>query len=344
MHDATTTSHANDSTTSNPNGHAHNQGGVDLQLLDRHSCRVVSLAEGLCNLPAVATLDWPDQAADCLADIAEGSIAILLIGDVDPAGVIRQTEAIGVASGATPLDPIAIASMRTRADRLVSIGFTPDFAALAEAPIVDRAEALLPGTDWKDGPLGRMIAEYPATGMMISLAKLGDTHPSRVILALVAPAEQPVTEFNISKLRAAMPLLVRRTLLAVGPNVTSSSNWLTERERLVLEELALGKSVRQIAEALDRSPHTVHDHVKSLHRKLNASSRGELIARALGHLPSGKRIRHTHRSPNAAGPSGSGTNAAGTGAAGTGGSAANDSFSEPRVSVPGKAAGSHIAN
>jgi hypothetical protein len=27
----------------------------------------------------------------------------------------------------------------------------------------------------------------------------------------------------------------------------------------------------------------VHDHVKSLHRKLNASSRGQLIARALGH-------------------------------------------------------------
>jgi hypothetical protein len=27
----------------------------------------------------------------------------------------------------------------------------------------------------------------------------------------------------------------------------------------------------------------VHDHVKSLHRKLDASSRGELVARALGH-------------------------------------------------------------
>ena len=42
--------------------------------------------------------------------------------------------------------------------------------------------------------------------------------------------------------------------------------------------------MREIADALERSPHTVHDHVKSLHRKLNASSRGELIARTLGHV------------------------------------------------------------
>ena len=268
--------------------------------LDHHSRRAVALSEALCALPAVATLDWPDQAADCLADIADGSIAIMFIADIDPAGVIRQTEAIGVASGAAKLDPIAIASLRTRADRLVSIGFTPDFNTLRDMPIVDRASVLLPGGDWRDGPLGRMIGEHPAADLMIGLAKLGDTHPGRVIFAMVAPAHHALTAFNISKLRAAMPLLVRRTLLAVGSDVTSSSNWLTDRERLVLEELALGKSVRQIAEALDRSPHTVHDHVKSLHRKLNASSRGELIARALGHLPSGKRIRHARTSNPAA--------------------------------------------
>jgi hypothetical protein len=30
--------------------------------------------------------------------------------------------------------------------------------------------------------------------------------------------------------------------------------------------------------------YTVHDHVKSLHKKLNANNRGQLVARALGHL------------------------------------------------------------
>jgi len=83
---------------------------------------------------------------------------------------------------------------------------------------------------------------------------------------------------------AAMPRLLARTLMAVGHEKGSSTRWLTTREQEVLEHLTLGMSVREIAETIERSPHTVHDHVKSLHRKLNASSRGELVARALGYL------------------------------------------------------------
>jgi DNA-binding CsgD family transcriptional regulator len=59
--------------------------------------------------------------------------------------------------------------------------------------------------------------------------------------------------------------------------------WVTPREQEVLELLVLGFSVREIGEKLGRSPHTVHDYVKSMHRKLNASNRGALVARALGH-------------------------------------------------------------
>ena len=72
--------------------------------------------------------------------------------------------------------------------------------------------------------------------------------------------------------------------MAIGPDSSDSSHWLTQREQVILRHLLLGKSVREIADELGRSPHTVHDHVKSLHRKLNASSRGELVARALGHV------------------------------------------------------------
>jgi DNA-binding CsgD family transcriptional regulator len=83
---------------------------------------------------------------------------------------------------------------------------------------------------------------------------------------------------------AAMPVLARRALVAVGAGRTSSGDWLTAREQLVLERLALGMSVADIAAETGRSTHTVHDHVKSLHKKLGASSRGELISRALGHI------------------------------------------------------------
>jgi len=57
--------------------------------------------------------------------------------------------------------------------------------------------------------------------------------------------------------------------------------WLSSREASVLEGLVLGKSVAEIAADLSRSPHTVHDHAKALHRKLGVRSRAELVARAI---------------------------------------------------------------
>ena len=46
-----------------------------------------------------------------------------------------------------------------------------------------------------------------------------------------------------------------------------------------LEALTQGDSEKQIAAKLNVSPHTVHVHVKKLYKRLNVSSRGELVAR-----------------------------------------------------------------
>ena len=56
---------------------------------------------------------------------------------------------------------------------------------------------------------------------------------------------------------------------------------LPPRLREVLALLARGLSEKQIAAELDLSAHTVHDHVKALHRRLGVQSRGELLALAL---------------------------------------------------------------
>jgi DNA-binding CsgD family transcriptional regulator len=58
---------------------------------------------------------------------------------------------------------------------------------------------------------------------------------------------------------------------------------LTPRLRDVLRQLARGLSEKQIAGELRISPHTVHDHVKALHRRLGVSSRGELLALLVTH-------------------------------------------------------------
>ena len=55
---------------------------------------------------------------------------------------------------------------------------------------------------------------------------------------------------------------------------------LSERELTVLRQLGSGRSEREIAAELYLSFNTVHSHVKSIYRKLGASSRAEAVARA----------------------------------------------------------------
>ncbi|WP_043429285.1 helix-turn-helix transcriptional regulator [Arthrobacter sp. FB24] len=55
----------------------------------------------------------------------------------------------------------------------------------------------------------------------------------------------------------------------------------TPRERDVCLEVVAGSATTEIAEHLYISPHTVHDHLKSLFEKVGVGSRGELVARLL---------------------------------------------------------------
>jgi len=62
-------------------------------------------------------------------------------------------------------------------------------------------------------------------------------------------------------------------------NDSSADVPLSPRMRQTLDLLASGKSEKQVATHLGISRHTVHDHVKQLHRRTGASSLGELLAR-----------------------------------------------------------------
>jgi two-component system nitrate/nitrite response regulator NarL len=54
---------------------------------------------------------------------------------------------------------------------------------------------------------------------------------------------------------------------------------LSPRERQTLELLLAGDAEKQIAAKLALSKHTVHVYVKSLYKRFDVSSRGELLAR-----------------------------------------------------------------
>lgn len=53
---------------------------------------------------------------------------------------------------------------------------------------------------------------------------------------------------------------------------------LSATERLVLQRLRLQETEREAAEALGRSPNTIHVHVKSIYRKLRVTKRSELLS------------------------------------------------------------------
>jgi DNA-binding CsgD family transcriptional regulator len=90
-------------------------------------------------------------------------------------------------------------------------------------------------------------------------------------------------------------LLARGTLLGDGPDAPAAvmlepagspelapliaeAYGLTSRERTVTQLIAQGHSTNEVAERLYVSPHTVHDHLKSIFEKTGVGTRGELVA------------------------------------------------------------------
>jgi DNA-binding CsgD family transcriptional regulator len=66
---------------------------------------------------------------------------------------------------------------------------------------------------------------------------------------------------------------------------------LTPRQRQVLAHLMAGASEKELAFELNVSPHTVHEHIKAIHRAFGARSRGELLATVARAKGQGQRTR-----------------------------------------------------
>lgn len=69
---------------------------------------------------------------------------------------------------------------------------------------------------------------------------------------------------------------VRRSDLQ--PRLSDLIQNLSGTERRVLQRLRMHETERQAAEALGRSPNTIHVHVKSIYRKLRVTKRSELLS------------------------------------------------------------------
>lgn len=94
----------------------------------------------------------------------------------------------------------------------------------------------------------------------------------RAVLAGGAPISPAVAGHILSRVRGAAPSRASAASDAIA---------LTPRETEVLEQLAKGLTLKEVARVVGISHHTVSDHVKSIYRKLSVSSRGEAVFEAL---------------------------------------------------------------
>jgi DNA-binding CsgD family transcriptional regulator len=92
---------------------------------------------------------------------------------------------------------------------------------------------------------------------------------------------EAATEADLRAMDAIVAFLAQAAQHLV-PQDTRPIEWLSSKESEVLDLITLGHTVREIAESLGRSPHTIHDHLKSIHRKTGLSTRGALVAAAIG--------------------------------------------------------------
>ena len=254
---------------------------------------LVALVEGICALPAVATLDWCDRAAATLQSTLQVNSAVLWVGSVSPQGAVQSVESIGVAFSKS-VDEADVNELRARLERLTNFGVGMSTPRAGKVSVAT-ASALF-GPDWHVLPVAQASSVGTVGTLMLGVAPLGNPADGRVLITLIA-SEQTIPEWVAGVLSSTLPSLARKATTAIGASTAARGAWISPREQTVLEQLILGKSVKQIADDLGRSPHTVHDHVKALHRKLNASSRGELVARALGHLTEGSKVRTTPALP-----------------------------------------------
>lgn len=245
---------------------------------------IVDAVEKMAALPAIPSRDWCDRGAAALKDLLAPKSGKSVFAVAVGRGVDRleSVEAVGFHG----TDPAAITELQQSLSR-----------GLPLAPRREHEIAFATGADlhrsdmWMRSPLMKCVSSQGMAGLLLGIGSISETGPGRLLWYFGAHETPSQSEAaNDATLLVTLLLaMLRRSRLALGTEPGRPIDWVSEREHETLSHVVQGLSVREIAEKTGRSSHTVHDHVKSLHRKLGASSRGELVARALGHLPP---IRH----------------------------------------------------
>lgn len=243
-----------------------------------HLSQCSRIASRIAHLPGVATPDWCASAARTFLRCCPDSVVSVTISEPSASSITI------LATGAAT-DTDQLATQRVHPDASNDLGWTLSDAShpgpAGTHPRIAKLRDLPSWSRWPVTPAGKRWSKLGIREMLVADITVPRCSAHREInLEIGSPSAMQRFDRSESEIiSAVLPVLAERASLAFGDSYTHT---LTTREQLILVQLVSGASVREIAERIDRSPHTVHDHVKSLHRKLNASSRGELVSRYLG--------------------------------------------------------------
>lgn len=246
-------------------------------------CTVARVVEDIAYLPAVATHDWCERVARILFTLRPDAIVCVTIAQIDDTGSITHMECDGLADGNKPNSSLEAGLLRF--DAQPALGWPPTLTG-GEMPWADVLSQTSAINSFSESRVGRRWSDLGVIDLLVGVMDLPSTTNNRFLVTEfgVRSGAEPFGDIEGDMLEAVLPTIANRAMRAFGRDVSNPNNRVTPKEQIILEHLALGQTVKQIAATLERSPHTVHDHVKSLHRKLNATSRGELVARMLGHI------------------------------------------------------------
>ena len=157
------------------------------------------------------------------------------------------------------------------------------------APDVLIMDISMPGMGGLEA-IGRVLAKYPQQRILVLSAHEDIMHARRV---LKAGASGYVTKRSAADVLMQAVRAVHKGQVYLEPEiaqamaveqVSGSKNpldALSEKEFKVFLELAKGRSVQEIADAMSLSPRTIGTHLYNIKQKLNASNSAELAIIAI---------------------------------------------------------------
>lgn len=234
--------------------------------------RACQASERLAEIPLAPTPSWCNHACAVLSAMVGGGRVLGVLGSVDASARVAEIELTGLAG----VRDEHTTATREQLAGIRSLGLRVPTAA-PYIVVCDASSSLA-----SPGSLAGLAAatERQDHAGVLAVWWVGQRH-----LALMVHDEQVGARGLTSLLWALMPGIARRAAAALGATKVRRRHLLTPIEERVMHLLARGLSVPEIAAHLHRSRHTIHDHVKSLHRKMGVETRVELVSRAMGRAP-----------------------------------------------------------